>query len=63
MKFASSAVVGCGFQSKGDPDSFILRALRRPKEDAFAPISAWRSVRVCSLTAALHGGAAQGTLN
>lgn len=34
-------MVYCGFQSKGDPDCFILWALQRPKENVFAPISVW----------------------
>lgn len=44
VKFSSSAVVGCGFQSKGDPDCFTLWALRRLEEDVFVPISAWRGI-------------------
>lgn len=34
-------MVCCGFQSKGDPDCFILLALQRPKENVFVPISVW----------------------
>lgn len=63
VKFFSSAVVGCGFQSKGDPDCFILWALTRPEEDVFVPVSTWRGISDVQFNSSPSRGAAQGTLN
>lgn len=57
IKFSSSAVVCCGFQSKGDPDCFILLALQRPKENVFVPISVWCIISGLELSnSPLQGG-------
>lgn len=56
-------MVGCGFQSKGDPDCFTLWVLRRPEEDVFVPISAWRGISDLQFNSSPSRGAVQGTLN